>query len=258
MEINDVFGIQPVSDAIKETTVKLFHGLETFLSLVFKPGLEEVGYMLKDKVRLWRLNNIFSVLNKAKDRLEFDGKDLQIKANPRVGLAIIEESSMVDDSELQEMWAGLFASSCSEDGKDDSNIIFVDLLKRISMVEARILKYACEKSKKKQFSNGLIISDSLIIALEELKKITNIDDIYRLDRELDHLSSLNLISGGPFGSGGGFYASDSSLNAEITPSALALNLYYKTNSIGISPAVFWKESLSIVDNPEEEIGKILD
>ena len=31
--------------------------------------------------------------------------------------------------------------------------------------------------------------------------------------------------------------------AEITPSALALNLYLKTNALNATPDLFWKDSL---------------
>ena len=113
---------------------KTFNGLGAFLEVVFKPGLQELGFLIKDQVRQWRLKNALRVMEKARGKLYFENGELQIKANARVGLSIIENCSMVDDDELQDMWAGFFASSCTEDGKDDSNIIFVDLLRRMSVV----------------------------------------------------------------------------------------------------------------------------
>ena len=67
----------------------------------------------------------------------------------------------------------------------------------------------------------------------------------RLDSELDHMRSLELLLHGDsfVSSGAGFTASDNSLEANITPSSLALNLYYKTHSTGISPKVFWGDKL---------------
>ena len=241
MEIKDILGIKPIGEANLETTKAAIKGVSSFLELVFKPGLEELGYFIKDEVRLWRLNNIIKMLEKAQGKMEFDGKDLNLTANARVGLSIMEGCSEVDNEELQDLWAGLFVSSCTPDGRDDSNMNFVDLLRRMSTVEARIIDYACNNCKKTLHPNKLITADHISVSFENLTRIAETDDIYRLDREMDHMRSIELLLSGNFG-GGGFEASDS-LDADITPSPLALNLYYRTHSTGISPIVFWGDSL---------------
>ena len=177
----------------------------------------------------------------------FDGKELNLTANPRVGLAILEECSAVDDEGLQDLWAGLFVSSCTLDGRDDSNMNFVDLLRRMSSVEARILDYACRNSKKRIFPNQLILATELVVSFDELASVAGSTDVYRLDSELDHMRSIELLAdSGAFGDSGGFTASDK-LDANITPSALALSLFYKTHSTGQSPAEFWGDSLTPVN-----------
>ncbi len=245
IEIHDIFGIKPIGEAQLEAIKAAIKGVSSFLELVFKPGLEELGYMMKDEVRLWRLNNILRVLEKAKGKMYFDGRVLNLTANARVGLSIIEGCSEVDNEELQDLWAGLFVSSCTPDGRDDSNMNFVDLLRRMSSVEARIIDYACKNSTKFLYPNKLIMSDGLTISFDTLVEITGTKDLYRLDSELDHMRSIELIvSGDSFeGGGGGFTASDTTLEANITPSSLALNLYYRTHSIGKSPIEFWGEKL---------------
>ena len=260
MEIHDIFGIEALGQAGLKVTEATVEGISTFLKTVFKPGLEELGFLVKDQVRVWRLNNILSVLEKAKGRLEFDGQELNLTANARVGLAIMEESSEVDDDELQDLWAGLFVSSCTKDGCDDSNMNFVDLLRRMSSVEARIIDYACKNCIKILYPNKLIMPETLTVTFDKLVEIAGTDDIYRLDSELDHMRSLELlVPNGSFSGGGGFDPSDDSLDANITPSALALNLFYKTHSIGKSPLEFWGDSLvpMKMDKPLEANNKSL-
>lgn len=254
IEIKDLLGIEPISEAELEATKAAIKGVSSFLELVFKPGLEELGYLIKDKVRLWRLNNIIRTLEKAQGKMEFDGKDLNITANARVGLNIMEGCSEVDNEELQDLWAGLFASSCSPDGKDDSNMNFVDLLRRMSSVEAKIIDYACKNSIKFLYPNKLITSDGLNVSFDTLVEITGTKDIYRLDSELDHMRSIELlVQGDSFeGNGGGFTASDTELEANITPSPLALNLYYRTHTTGKSPIDFWGDSLKLYSVAEAE------
>ena len=245
MEMNDVLGIEPIGQAGLEVTKAAIKGISSFLELVFKPGLEELGYFINDKVRIWRFNNILRTLERAKGKMTFDDNEVKLIANARVGLSIMEECSEVDDEELQELWAGLFVSSCTPDGKDDSNMNFVDLLRRMSSVEARILEYSCRNCRKYIYPNKLIVADNILVTFEKLVQIAGTDDVYRLDCELDHMRSIELLTqSDPYsGTGGGFIASDNLLEANITPSPLCLNLYYKTHSTGISPIAFWGDSL---------------
>ena len=143
------------------------------------------------------------------------------------------------------MMAGLFATSCTPDGRGDSNMNFVHLLRRMSSVEAKILDYACRNCNKYIYPNQLIIAEEITVSFDTLVKIAGTDDRYKLDSELDHMRSIELLlQGSSFaGSGGGFTASDNSLETNITPSSLALYLYYKTHSLDISPKVFWGDKL---------------
>ena len=245
MEINDIFGIEPLSEAGLEVVKASIKGVSSFLEIVFKPGLEELGFLVKDQVRLWRLKNILRTLEKAQGKFEFDGKEINLTANARVGISIMEGCSEVDNEELQDLWAGLFVSSCTPDGRDDSNMNFVDLLRRMSSVEAKIIDYACRNCNKYIYPNQLITAEDITVSFDTLVEIAGTDDRYRLDSELDHMRSIELLlQGGSFSnSGGGFSATDNSLEANITPSPLALNLYFKTHSQGISPKVFWGDKL---------------
>ena len=254
MEIKDVFGIKPIGEAGLEATKAAINSVSSFLELVCKPGLEELGFFMKDEVRYWRLCNILRVLEKAKGKMDFDGKELNLTANARVGLSIMQECSKVDKEELQNLWAGLFVSSCTPDGKDDSNMNFVDLLRRMSSVEAKILDYACNNCMKLLYPNKLITAEQIIVPFEVLVRITGTDDIYRLDSELDHMRSIELLYTGDsfLGDGGGFNASDNLLEANITPSPLALNLFYRTHSTGISPIEFWGNHLIPHNAADEE------
>ena len=246
MNIHDALGIKPFGETTLRAMQTAIDGVSSFLKMVFKPGMEELGFLVKDQIRYWRLSNILRMLEKAKERMNFDGQELNLSANARVGLSIMECSSEVDDDELQDLWAGLFVSSCTPDGKDDSNMNFVDLLRRMSSVEAKIIEYACGNCSKTLFPNKLIMAGNLLVPFNLLIKIAGTNDIYRLDSELDHMRSIELLTQQDLitGNGGGFLSTDEDLEANITPSALALNLYYKTHSTGKTPIEFWGNQLT--------------
>jgi len=237
----DLLGIKPIGDAAIIVVNKFLGGIEGFLKIVCVPALEEFGLLIKDQIRHWRLNNLSNILAKAQGKIGFEDENLQLKAHPRVALAIIENGSLNDNDEVQELWAGLFASSCTKDGLDDENLIFVDLLKQLTVCEARILKYSCKRVRKVLHENGLVVGEELTLDCKTLIEISGIPEIHRLDRELDHLRSLELIGAG-LGSGG-FSISDHSLIADITPTALALALYVKTQGHNIEPKFFWNNNM---------------
>lgn len=245
----DILGIKPIGDAANSVVNKSLGGIEGFLKAVCVPALEEFGLLLKDKVRHWRFNNISKILDKAQGKLCFENESLQFKAHPRVALAIIENGSLNDHDELQEMWAGLFASSCTVEETDDENLIFIDLLKQLTVCEARILRYACENTRKIIYENGLIVGSKLKIELNILMEITGVKEVHRLDRELDHLRSLELIARGSiFGNVGGFDASDPQLSANITPTALALSLYTRIQGHNSDPIHYWKQNIITIQD----------
>lgn len=68
-------------------------------------------------------------------------------------------------------------------------------LGQITSLQARMITYACEKAVKRMSAGGWILADRLIIDLANVKRITQVDDIHRLDRELDHLRALELMHG---------------------------------------------------------------
>lgn len=231
----DVFGIKPVGEALNTTVNKTFEGIEGFLKAVCLPALEEVGLMFRDQVKSWRLSNILRILEKSKGKLNYDGNEIEIYANPRVALSIIENGSLIDSDEVQELWAGLFVSSCNESGQNDENLVFIDLLKQLTVVEAQILKFSCINAQKVLYKNGLLSSTDLMVDCNQLIQLTGVTDIHRLDRELDHMRSLELITTG-------FSLESEDLIADITPTTIALNLYASCQGSNENVVNFWKDS----------------
>lgn len=214
----DIFGVKPIADSISAVTTATLAGASAFLSRICLPAAEEIGLLLQDKVRSWRANNALKVVAIAQERLPNDKSELH--AHPRLVSSILEHGSWSDEKELQEMWGGLLASSCTNDGRDDSNVIFVHLLSHLTSLQARVLKYSCENSVKAANTHSLIAADQpLYVEIEDLKAIAMCDDIHRIDLELDNLRGLELINVGIEFDGG---------RADVSPTALALNLYVRS------------------------------
>jgi hypothetical protein len=227
----DVLGIKPVADAISHVTKATVDGASAFLSRICLPAAEEFGLLLQDRVRAWRAGNTVRVVAAAQAYAERYRPDQESHAHPRLVATILEHGSWSDDSTLQQLWGGLLTSSCSEDGRDDSNLIFVTLLSQLTALQVRLLAYGCEKCQKMVTPSGLIMPiPGLYVDIPTLNSIAGTADLHRIDRELDHLRGLELIQMG-------IHAVMQTI--DLTPSALALNLYVRCQGFRGSPVEFF-------------------
>jgi len=205
------------------------------LAHICSPAAEELGLLLKDQVHHWRLRNLDSILNVSQERLNDRVADGQaVTAHPRLAYTVVEVGSWVDDEEVQRWWGGLLAASCTEDGRDESNLMFMHLLRDLTTSQARIVKHVCETASKYVFGPHRLIvvptHESVSLSVEEAFRIAGISDVQQLDRELDHLRALNLIDGGL----DAFYS-----DADLRPTPLCLHLYVRCQGSRQSPADYF-------------------
>jgi len=222
----DILGIKPIGESINTLTKGAVDGAAAFLGRICLPAAEEVGLLLRDKISHWRAQNLVKIAEKAQRRLAQSNEPGETHAHPRLLFQVLEDGSWADTDDVQEMWAGLIASSCTADGRDDSNLMFINLLSQLTASQVRVLNFSCEKSEKRASESGWILGNPVIVRLDELQTITGIQDFQRLDRELDHLRALELISGG---------FPPNSTDANIGPTSLALHLYVRCQGVLQSP-----------------------
>ena len=239
--MNDPFGIRPYGEAVNSIVKKSFEGIEAFLSATCKPALDELGLMLRDRVRVWRLNNALKIVEKAKGKFEFKDGELQLQANPKVALSIIENGSNEENEDLQDMWAGLFTTSFSEDGKDDENLIYISILKQLTLPEAKLLKYICENSKKNILENEIVAAQTISMYGDQINQITGIADYNKQEIILYHLNGLRLSDRrGMYGPSGFQSASfNNKPLAWLSPTNLALSFYLKCTGFNGTAKEYW-------------------
>jgi len=191
---SDPLGIRPYGEALKANAETAKIGVETvvkYIDHICEPAAKEIGLMLGDQFSYWRQSRAIALNEKLKLKLANRNVRLEdLHAPPRIVMKIFEEGSTVDDDEIQDMWAGLLASSCTEDGKDDSNLIFISILSQMTTPEARIINYTCQTCI---WSFGGLSHMSINVPDENLQEIARLYDTSLLLRELSHLGSLGLI-----------------------------------------------------------------
>jgi DNA-binding MarR family transcriptional regulator len=164
--------------------------ISRFVEKVAGPAADEVGLMLQDSVKVYRLKNQLRLMKKAEEILEKSGKDP--KTVPyRTLLPILEKGSLEDDDLLNDKWAALLANAADAVRNSAVTPSYPNILEQISPVEAQILDYLYSSLKDNDF--------------REAQHLIDICDFAELDQEktkvlIDNLSRLGLVvSGGAFG-----------------------------------------------------------
>ena len=249
----DLLGIKGISDSVRVATQGTIEGAAAFLSRLCLPAAEEFGLALRDRISCWRAKNAARMLNRANELQLSRSPNPTERLSPRLAHLAIEEASWIEDDEVQVMWSGLLASSTSRDGRSDENLLFMNILKQLSSLQVSILRFAVEESGQKVVSpHGLVsCAPSAPIPVTELPVLFGVEDLQRIDRELDHLRELGLISApGFFGMGGGINLQDNM--AHVTPTPLALHLYVRAQGSKLSPMAYWQLA---VPEGEESAGQ---
>lgn len=171
----------------------LAKGVVDFLGRICNPAADEIGLLLKDKVAAYRSKNFTSILKKAEEKISEKSEGGEPEIHPRMLYAIFEHGAWADSDVLQEMWAGLLASSCFN-GVSDKNIIYVDIMSKMSASEARLFEYVAINSEWK-LSDGTALpeSSSIFPNVSLVLSVCDISNADELDEVLSHLKTLGVI-----------------------------------------------------------------
>lgn len=168
-----------------------------------------------------------------KTRLLYESLDVQIgnQVHPRVMLDIVDGVIKQENDDLLEWWAGITIAAC-EKCPTDEDLVFLDKMDRITCLQAAILKHLCENSKIYHTSRGLLLAKDQNLTDMEIFQITGVQDVDKLDREIDSLRNYGLVDGG-------FDLHKNDLVATISPTSLGLQFYARCKGIKSNLAEFY-------------------
>ncbi|MEO1815348.1 MAG: Abi-alpha family protein [Acetobacterium sp.] len=136
--------------------------------------------ILDDKISEMKLNNQINFLIRVKKKLDDIGypyilKPIELKLTAH----LLEATSLETNDFLQEMWVNLLINSSIEETGIYLNRTFMDILERLSPLEAKILIKIYELPFEETENRGV-----LTIGLPE--KVTIVEDNYKRDDRLEN------------------------------------------------------------------------
>lgn len=113
-----------------------------FVSRIIGEPIDEVVGILKDKLRFVRWERQLRLTKRANEIIsekKIEG-DLRI-VPPKVALPIIENASLEENDELQDLWAYLIASAVDPNFNVTLRTAFVDIIKQLEVTDVHILNF---------------------------------------------------------------------------------------------------------------------
>lgn len=199
-------------------------GALAFIRRISPEGIEDIRQLLREGLSNYRVASAIEIALQAEKLLAFSLNADKMRAPAKLIKRILEDGSWADSESVQQLWAGLLATSCTLGGRDDSNSSFVNLLCQLTTSHIRVLTAACTKANKYMASVERISSRPISFTAQEMQQITGSRDLIRAYRDLEHLGDLGLIT---------LSVRSDSLSpiqgTMITPTSLGLQLFARCN-----------------------------
>jgi hypothetical protein len=157
---------------------------------------------------------------KAEERMAQERDRERLFAQPDLVLGILNGASWAETEWMQNLWAGLLITSCSHDGQDDSNGVFVNLLSQLATIQTRILTAVCAKAVTMLSTKGKVVPEKMFSTSEEMIKMAGSHDLLKVHRSVAQLAEFGLLEKSVRAS---FVAETE--GATTTPTSLGLKMY---------------------------------
>lgn len=209
-------------------------GALAFLLRICPSATDEVKQLLREGLSNYRVDSAVEIALKAEKLIAPDPNADKLLAPSKLVMRILEDGSWAEYEWIQQLWAGLLATSCTLEGKDESNLTFVDLFSQLTAIHTRIFAGACTRASKVMARPGWITARTHTCTAEEMIQITGSHDLVRIDRDIEHLCNLGLLAKRVKSS---FFSLMDETN--ITPTNLGLNLYARCSGHRGTPEDFY-------------------
>lgn len=190
---------EEIAKAIQESAKFGGKGLEiadkagSFFAKVFKEPIDEISAMITDKLRFIRWKRMVHMADEVNKILEEKHVADTRPVPPKLALPIIEEASLEDDPNLQNLWNHLLANAMNPNFNDELRYSFIEMIKGITGVEARILHEFYEVLRKEGKLRPLSEVFQYSLTKEQIMQALRITvDVYAIS--VNNLMRVQLIS----------------------------------------------------------------
>lgn len=135
-----------VTETVKlgTTVVEATEKMGGFLSRVLDEPITEAIGMFGDKLKFMRWKRKLRIVDEVNRILDERGVKNTRPVPPKLAIPIMEQASLEENDELQDIWCNLIANSLDPNFKMEIRYSFIEIIKNLTTLDARILKYVYE------------------------------------------------------------------------------------------------------------------
>jgi hypothetical protein len=197
-----------------------------FLQSLSPVASAEISHALLDRLSNKRVESAIAIALMCELALEKNADLGKVRADSEIIIRIIESGSWIEESWIRKLWAGMLASSCSGDGHDRSNLLFIDMLARLTPIHLRIFSHACKKASEAIAAGASESTLDLYSETRELMEVADTHSFPRIQQTIGHLASYGLLADISRPS---YVAMSDKAKTKTTPTALGLKIYSRCN-----------------------------
>ena len=199
-----------------------FRMLRTVLFLCRLCGAEahDAIVLLGGELDEQRTETAFDIAIGAEELLAQEPGGDALRADPKLVASLVKFGSWAIDDLTKHLWMGLFATSCTATGTDNSNQAFVDMLVNVTPTQSLIFITACNKAMETMQENEDHPPARVIFTPQEMMQLTGRSDISRIATDIAYLFHAELVE-----KNFDFTSYLPAENFDITPARLGLELY---------------------------------
>lgn len=195
-----------------------------FLRQICPSALEEIKLALHQRLSNKRVASAVEITLKAQELMAVTEADANPLAHPDMVRRILEIGSWTVDDWIRVWWAGLLVSSCSADGLDTSNSVFIDILAKLTPAHLRVLKFVCDRNPGSLVDGASKPTSSC--TADQLIEVVGSQSLSRIQQTMGQLSSLGLLADSSKPS---YVALTDKGKTKIEPTDLAMKMYARCN-----------------------------
>ncbi len=135
-----------VTETVKlgTTLVEASERMGGFLSRILDEPITEAVGMFGDKLKFMRWKRKLRIVDEVNRILDERGVKSTRPIPPKLAIPILEQASLEENDELQDIWCNLIANSLDPNFKMEIRYSFIEIIKNLTTLDARILKHVYE------------------------------------------------------------------------------------------------------------------
>jgi len=139
--------VEEMSKALAEsakfgtTSVEATQKMLGFLSKVFNEPIETTVGIIGDKLKFIRWQRQLRMADEVYGILRQRGVDKTRPIPPKFAISMLEQSSLEEDNELQDIWCNLIANSLDPSFNSEIRYAFIEIIKGLTPLDSKILYF---------------------------------------------------------------------------------------------------------------------